>query len=357
MIRDRQVDITKHSLSLRGNIITTCRTPWYGFRDGSNEIGKIHGTHVRRLSTWIERHVHSVDKVHTCQAPRYVFSRRVERECLAVSDWSESQQGLLSWLIISSQFPWLRFRLIGSDDCDNLVHPLMRVTNKRWRGIWLPFGIESYFRRSPTLNLTLHHVHIQDTVQKTRCVKTSGRRNNTNYTWLQGRQIRGDVSIHSFWPVKKRSNNLILRSSSQFTTWIVFALWIQMLDWEVSRHKRTSQVGRSWHAPQWCTNHALYNNKWHVKFLTLLLILHAILRDKLIVTNNPPFTSHWVTSIGCSHWQHDIRAHPSAMSTMLSSMVVRITGAMKIAKLHVSDIRIAGMFPMIFASFGPMLWW
>ena len=135
----RQTSRHNHSLSLRGNIITTCRTPWYGFRDGSNEIGKRHGTHVRRLSTWFERHVHSVDKVHTCQSSQYVFSRRVEREYWAVSDWCEAQQGLLSWLIVSSPFPWLRFRWVGSDDSGNLVHPLMRVTNKRWRRIWLPF--------------------------------------------------------------------------------------------------------------------------------------------------------------------------------------------------------------------------
>ena len=33
--------------------------------------------------------------------------------------------------------------------------------------------------------LTLHHVQILGTVQKSRCVNTSGRRNNTNCTWLQ----------------------------------------------------------------------------------------------------------------------------------------------------------------------------
>ena len=140
VFRDRQVDKTQHSLSLRENIfLPRVELLDADFETRPTRLEKTHGAHVRRLSTWFERHVHSVDKVHTCQSPRYVFSRRVERQCLAVSDWCEAQQGLLSWLLISSPFPWLRFRLIGSDDKGNLVHPLMRVTNNRWRGLWLPF--------------------------------------------------------------------------------------------------------------------------------------------------------------------------------------------------------------------------
>ena len=38
-------------------------------------MGKRDDAHVRRLSTWIERHVHSVDMVHTRQSPRNVFAR------------------------------------------------------------------------------------------------------------------------------------------------------------------------------------------------------------------------------------------------------------------------------------------
>ena len=41
-----------------------------------------------------------------------------------------------------------------------------------------------------------------------------------------------------------------------------------MFEWKVSRHKRTSHVDRSWHAPQWCTKHALCSNTWHVEFIT-----------------------------------------------------------------------------------------
>ena len=68
--------------------------------------------------------------------------------------------------------------MIGSDDSGNPVHPSMRVTNRRSRGIWLSIEIGSYFRRSPTL--IWHYIfRIQGTVQQSRCVNTSGKRNNT----------------------------------------------------------------------------------------------------------------------------------------------------------------------------------